>query len=126
MFLNTNIQHITFKNQDEMNNYNNDYHNFLMAGVIFENDDYLHYTIRVNGSSAPAPTAEAITNYALGRYQLETTKSTVADSYMAIFSPIQSAVDQAIIQIKTGDDSIVAKPQVGRLGKPSSEYAQSS
>jgi len=126
MFQYTNLQHIIFQNQEEMNNYNNDYHNFLMAGVIFESDDYLHYTIRVNGSSAPAPTAEAITNYALGRYQFENTRTTTADTYMTIFSPIQSAVDQAIICLKTGDDSIIAKPQVGRLGKPKSEYVQSN
>ncbi|KAG4089491.1 hypothetical protein H8356DRAFT_31109 [Neocallimastix lanati (nom. inval.)] len=126
MFANSNIQSMKFDSQNAMNEYNNDYHNFLLAGIVFESDDYLQYTIRVNSTSAPDPTAEAITNFAKGRYQFENSMSTEADSYMAIFSPIQSAVDQAIIRLKTGDNSYVIKPELGRLGKPVSEYAQGS
>jgi len=126
MFANSNIQPLKFDNEDAMNEYNNDYHNFLLAGIVFESDDYLQYTIRVNSTSAPDPTAEAITNFAQGRYQSENGMGTNADSYMAIFSPVQSAVDQAIIRLKTGDNSYVVKPQLGKLGKPASEYAQGS
>jgi len=120
------IKYMEFKNQNEMNEFNDDYHNNLLAGIIFESDDYLHYTIRVNGTSTPDPKAEAITNYALGRYKTEKALlpyiATEADQYINIFSPIQSAVDQAIIRTRTNDNTIVIKPELGKFGKPASEY----
>jgi len=121
------IQPVHFKNEKQMSDFNNDYYNILLAGIIFESSDYLHYTIRTNGTSTPDPNAEAITNYALGRYNIEEKAKTPymgtdADKYLSIFSPIQVAVDQAIIRLKTNDDTFTFNPELGKFAKPSSEY----
>lgn len=121
IFSNTTIKSVQFKNQEEMNNYYNNYHNFLLAGIIFENDNDLHYTIRVNGTSAPDPSVEPIINYGEGRFASENSISN-ADIYMAVFSPIQAAVDQAILQLKTNNDAITVNYALGKLGKAASEY----
>jgi ATP-binding cassette subfamily A (ABC1) protein 5 len=115
-----------FKNQEEMAKFADDYHNCLIAGVVFESDDYLNYSLRVNSTSVPLPTADPITNYAIARYQVEQTQSAEADSYLLSFSPIQAAIDQAIIQTRTNDDNFVLKHNVGKLGKAASEYSVNS
>jgi len=111
-----------FDNKNQMDEYNNDYHNLLVAGIIFETDDLLHYTIRVNSTTAPEPTAEDIKNYINGRRDSETDGYTDADRYSNIFSPIQAAVDQAIIQLKTNDDTIKLNYNIGKLGKIAVDY----
>jgi len=121
MFKDTPYDFKNFENQDKMNEYNDDYHNLLIAGIVFK-DDLFHYTIRVNSTSTPKPTADDIKNYIDGRFESEENGATEADSYSNIFVPIQSAVDQAIIRLKTNDDTITLKPSVGKLGKPKSEY----
>jgi len=126
IFLNSKIQPIHFNNTNQMTDYNNDYHNTLLAGVIFESDDYLHYTIRVNATSAPKPTDDPITNYAISRYKAENFQMTDADKYMVLYSPLQAAVDQAIIQTQTKDDTFKMNHSIGKLGKPYSEYSSDS
>lgn len=125
LFANTNINFIQFMNNTEMNQYSNEYNNKLLASVFFESNDYLHYTIRVNGTSAPSPTAEPITNYILGRYKAENYQSTESDSYLKIFSPLQVAVDQAIIQTRMKDDHFILDYQIGKLHKPGVKYINS-
>jgi len=119
LFLNTTIKPIQFKNEDEMNEYYNNYHNFLLASIILKND--YQYTIRVNGTSAPDPSSEAITNYASGRFASENSL-TDADIYTVIFSPIQAAVDQAIIQYLTNNNDVTITYYLGKLGKAACEY----
>ncbi|OUM61579.1 hypothetical protein PIROE2DRAFT_20927 [Piromyces sp. E2] len=117
VFQNSKIQFLNFEDQDKMNDYNNNYHNLLIAGIIFESDDYFHYTIRVNGTVAPDPSKEIMMNYALGRYRSEEYDGTDADLYMTVFSPIQAAVDESIIQENTHNDTIKMQHNVGKLGK---------
>jgi len=114
-----------FETQDKMNEFNNDYHNSLIAGIIFESDDLFHYTIRVNSTTAPKATADDITNYIEGRFAAEENGGTEADEYSLVFSPIQAAVDQAIIRLKTKDDSITINHNIGKLGKAKAEYTLS-
>ncbi|ORX85647.1 P-loop containing nucleoside triphosphate hydrolase protein [Anaeromyces robustus] len=111
-----------FSNEKAMNDFNNDYNNFLLAGIIFESNDYLQYTLRVNGTNTPDPNSDPIINYALGRYQAESS-GTQADKYLAVFSPIQTAVDQAIIRLKTNDNTFTMKHSFGKLGKAPSKYS---
>jgi len=113
---------IQFKNEKEMDDYVKDYQHSLIAGIVFESDDYLQYTIRVNGTFVPDPTTDPIMNYAYGRYQIES-QNLQADSYMNAFAPVQAAVDQAIIRLKTNDDSFSMIHQVGALGKPPSKFS---
>jgi len=122
IFKNSPYEFINFEDEDKMNEYNNDFHNFLVAGIVFESDDLFHYTLRVNSTTAPEPNADDITNYVQGRFDSVENGSTEADSYSAIFSPIQAAVDQAIIRLKTNDDSITLKHSIGKLGKAKAEY----
>ncbi|ORX49210.1 P-loop containing nucleoside triphosphate hydrolase protein [Piromyces finnis] len=121
MFVNSPFEFRNFENQDQMNEYNNDFHNLLLAGIIFESDDLFHYTIRVNSTTAPEPNADDITNYIEGRYKSENGEIE-ADTYSYVFSPIQAAVDQAIIRLKAKDDTITLKHNIGKLGKAASEY----
>jgi len=126
IFKQTQIKPVIFNNQDDMAKYSDDYHNYLVAGIVFESDDYLHYTLRVNSTSVPLPTADPITNYAIARNQAEQSGATEADSYLLNYSPIQSAIDQAIIQTKTNDDNFALNYKVGKLGKDASEYSVNS
>jgi len=113
---------IQFKNEKEMDDYVKDYQHNLIAGIIFESDDYLQYTIRVNGTFVPDPTEDPIMNYAYARHQIES-YNLQADKYMNAFAPVQAAVDQAIIRLKTNDDSFNMIHQVGTLGKPASKFS---
>jgi len=117
VFQRSQLQFINFSNQQEMNEFNDNYHNLLIAGIIFESEDYFHYTIRVNGTVAPNPSKEVMTDYALGRYLSEEFGGTDADLYLSIFSPIQAAIDESIIQLKTKDDTFKMQHYVGKLGK---------
>jgi len=117
MFQNSPFQFINFENQDKMSEFNNNYLNLLVAGIIFESDDYMHYTIRVNGTVAPDPSQEVMMDYSLGRFRAEEYGGTDADLYMSIFSPIQGAIDEAIIQLKTNDDTFSMHHEIGKLGR---------
>ena len=115
IFQNAPVQFINFENQDKMNEFNNNYHNLLIAGVIFETDDYYHYTIRVNSTVAPDPSQDVMMDYSLGRFRAEEYGGTDADLYMSVFSPIQGAIDEAIIQLKTNDDTFSIHHEIGKL-----------
>ncbi|OUM69562.1 hypothetical protein PIROE2DRAFT_2423 [Piromyces sp. E2] len=114
-------QPIKFNNEQEMDDYVIKNNHRMLAGIIFESDDYLQYTIRVNNSFVPDPATEPITNYAYGRYKIQS-NNMISYSYVNVFAPIQEAVDQAIIRLKTNDDSFNLVHQVGTLGKPEVEY----
>ncbi|ORX78160.1 P-loop containing nucleoside triphosphate hydrolase protein [Anaeromyces robustus] len=127
VFKNSKLQFLNFNNQNEMIDFTNDYHNLLIAGIIFESNDYFHYTIRVNGTIAPEPTIDnAIMNYAEGRYNEEEYQSLLSDRYMAVFSPIQAAIDEAIIRLKTNDNTFTMNHNIGKLGKAASQYNDGS
>jgi ATP-binding cassette subfamily A (ABC1) protein 5 len=111
------VQFVQFNHQNEMNEFNNNYHNLLIAGIIFESEDYLHYTLRVNSTAAPDPSGESMMNYALGRYQSEEHGRTDADLYISTFSPLQAAIDESILQIRTKDDQLKMQHYIGKLGK---------
>ncbi|ORX87956.1 P-loop containing nucleoside triphosphate hydrolase protein [Anaeromyces robustus] len=115
------INPIHFKNQKEMDDYNN-YNYNLLAGIIFESDDYLHYTIRINSTSVPNPESDPQINYVLGRNQAENS-IIESDKYLDLFAPIQAAIDQAIIRLKTNDDTFNLVHYFGKLGKPASKYS---
>ncbi|KAG4081393.1 hypothetical protein H8356DRAFT_1091383, partial [Neocallimastix lanati (nom. inval.)] len=55
-----NVKPIIFENEDKIDEYYDDYKNLLVASVVFNSDDYLHYTLRVNDTSAPDPYTQAI------------------------------------------------------------------
>jgi ABC-type multidrug transport system ATPase subunit len=116
------VKPIIFDNESKIDEYYNDYKNLLIASVVFESDDYLHYTLRVNDTSAPDPYTQAISNHAEGRHLEATGRKTEADKYFSVFAPVQAAVDQALIQLKTKDDSFSMKLSLGKLGKDASEY----
>jgi len=117
-----NVKPIIFENEDKIDEYYDDYKNLLVASVVFNSDDYLHYTLRVNDTSAPDPYTQAIINYAEGRHLVESNQKTEADKYFAIFAPVQAAVNQALIRLKTNDDTFSMKLNLGKLGKAASEY----
>jgi len=122
LFTASNVTSIRFNSEDEIDNYVNDYHNLLVASVIFQSDDYLKYVIRVNSTSAPDPYTPDIGNYAESRHIAESNRPTDADKYFSVFAPVQVAVDQAIIRLKTNDDTFSYKLNIGKLGRAASNY----
>ncbi|ORX48445.1 P-loop containing nucleoside triphosphate hydrolase protein [Piromyces finnis] len=122
IFIDSPYQFKTFSDQKDMNEFNNDYHNLLIAGIVFESDDYFHYTLRVNNTAAPEPTAEDMINYVEARFLSEMSGTSEADNYSVLFSPIQLAIDQAIIRLKTKDDTFTMTHSIGHLGKAASQY----
>ncbi|KAL6604265.1 hypothetical protein U3516DRAFT_908713 [Neocallimastix sp. 'constans'] len=105
IFKNMSITSIIFENKNSMKEYSNNYYNHFLAGIIFENESYLNYTIFINGTVVPSPEEDNITNFSYRSYISENSKpnilSTEVDSYIKTFVPIQIVVDQVIIQMKT-------------------------
>jgi len=122
LFTTSNVKSIRFNSEEDVDKYITNYQNFLIASVVFESDDFLNYTIRVNDTSAPDPYTPDFSNYAEGRHLSETGQKTDADKYFSIFAPIQAAVDQALIRLRTGDNTFTYKLNIGKLGKAASEY----
>jgi ABC-type multidrug transport system ATPase subunit len=118
IFKGTNIEPRQFKSQDEMIKFNSDMNNNkkLMGGVVFESNDLLKYAIRLDVSNTEDPESSPVKNVAdLGLFSDITTSS-----YLELFSPLQSAVDQAIIRLKTKDDTFTMRHFIGTLGKMAS------
>jgi len=122
LFTASNITSIRFNSESEIDNYTNDYRNLLVASVIFQSNDYLKYVIRVNSTSAPDPYTPDFGNYAESRHIAENKRPTDADKYFSIFAPVQVAVDQAIIRLKTNDETFSYKLNIGKLGRAASDY----
>ncbi|OUM64414.1 hypothetical protein PIROE2DRAFT_8801, partial [Piromyces sp. E2] len=120
----SNIKSKHFKDEKEMNDFGNDYHNFLLAGIIFESDDYCQYTLRVNSTFIPDSKTDPIGDFAEIRSKAD--NFTDADKYINLFTPIQSAIDQAIIRVNTNDDSFSLNYHLGKLGKAESNYNSNS
>eukprot|EP00833_Pecoramyces_ruminatium_P012566 jgi/Orpsp1_1/1186598/evm.model.d7180000051812.1 len=98
IFSNLTINPIVFDTEKSLDEFNDDSNNKdrkLLAGIVFQ-DDFSSYTLRMDHSIIPNPKLEPISNL----YNILTNK-TDADNYLNFFVPIQSAVDQALIQHKT-------------------------
>jgi len=126
IFFNSSIKLVHFQNQQAMTDYFNDNRNFLLATVIFESDNYLHYTVRINNTWTPDSKLEPIMDYAKGRYFDDQTGIAEGDKYEYLFSPIQVAVDQAIIRLKTNDQTLKMDYSFGKLVKSSTEYNENN
>jgi len=116
IFKNSTIKSMQFKNQDEMTNYKMNAYtgNDLIASVVFESNDLLKYTIRLDYMNVESPEAEPIQNVAEGMAILsDSTRS----QYLGLFSPIQNSIDQALIRMKTNDNTFTMKQLIGKLGK---------
>ena len=125
IFENSKIKPFQFKNEEEMIDYNKDLSNNeqLLGGIVFESKDLLKYTIRLDIENTENPKTSPIINV---EDNTQTLMSSSSSSYLKLFSPIQSAVDQAIIQIKTKDDTFSVKHYIGKLGKLASNISSSS
>ncbi|OUM61849.1 hypothetical protein PIROE2DRAFT_12053, partial [Piromyces sp. E2] len=106
IFQNTTLKAMTFDSDKSMENYYNNAHS-LIAGVII-NPDLLSYTLRVDGSSIPDP------SLLMNKGDLLTVKDN-STNYLSIFTPIQMAIDQVLIQLKTGDNNLEIASSIGRL-----------
>lgn len=122
IFSNCYINYINFENIQQLNISYNNSQNFILAAVIFESEDYLNYTIRVNSTTTPNPKANAIGNYAEIRY-ITSDKSTDADRYLNLFTPIQMAIDQSIIRMNTKNNKLSINYSFGKLGKSAIDYS---
>jgi ABC-type multidrug transport system ATPase subunit len=119
IFNNTQIKPIKFKTQNEMIKYGTDMNNKeqLFGGIIFENKDLLKYTIRLDIKNTEDPETSPIPN----RDENGLLSGKTDNKYLYSFTPIQTAVDEAIIRLKTKDDSLVMKYFFGKLGNISTE-----
>jgi len=126
IFENTNAKPMKFDSQEALVSYNENNNNKekLFGGIIFENKDLLKYTIRLDISRTQDPETSPIQSVSDGIALLDSSMS--HSYYLEFFSPIQSAVDQAIIQIKTNDDSFSMKYFTGKLGKLASTLSNTT
>jgi len=120
IFENSKIKPMPFKNEQEMIEYKKDLskEEKLIGGIIFENKDLLKYTIRLDIQDTENPETSPILNVEDNMNSLIGSTDSI---YLTLFSPIQTAVDQAIIQIKTKDDTFSMKHFTGKLGKLASK-----
>jgi len=125
VFKNTNFKSVRFNKEEEMKNYNKDINNKdrLLASVVFESNDISKYTIRVDSSYVEDPTTNSVQD--ILKYGLEY-YSYLESEYLEIFTPIQAAVDQAIIRIKTNDNTFTMRHFIGKLGIMGMTYEQTS
>ncbi|ORX80541.1 P-loop containing nucleoside triphosphate hydrolase protein [Anaeromyces robustus] len=87
--------------------YKMDTTNSLIAGIILD-PDLSSYTLRVAGTSIPD----------LSKLRFDKTSSLELDNterYLSLFTPLQMAIDQALIQFKTGDSSLTLSTNIGKL-----------
>jgi len=107
IFNNTTLKAMPFENDDAMEKYYLNNKNSLIAGVII-NPDMMSYTLRVDGTSLPNPSI-------LEKSEQKNTDINNSTNYLSIFSPIQMAIDQALIQLKTGDNALEITSNIGKL-----------
>jgi len=108
LFKESNITFIPFENEEKMEYHYLNYKNSLMAGIVFDSSDLMSYTIRIDGSLIPDPSVP----------KKDVNSLLVNDNttnYLSVFSPLQLAIDQAIIQLKTGDNSLKLITNIGKL-----------
>jgi len=126
-----------FEDEKELVDYiNSDKTNSVLAAVIFNNEVYTNYTIRIRSNYVVDTKLPPINNYAqsrrseyydIGMWQVFReryvyTGHTVADDYQSSFIPIQTMVDRAIIQLKTNETMKGYNIEVGKLSKPPIYY----
>ncbi|KAL6627945.1 P-loop containing nucleoside triphosphate hydrolase protein [Neocallimastix californiae] len=102
-----NLHSIPFKTNKDMEDYYKSNTNSLNAGVII-NPDLLSYTLRVDGSSIPDPSI-------LKEDYNSLSEKDNTDRYLSLFTPLQSAIDQALIQLKTHDNTLSITSSLGKL-----------
>jgi len=113
LFRDSTIKFLPFESEQAMETFYLNNRNSLLAGIVFDSD-IMSYTIRIDGSLIPDPSAATkdINNL------LENDNTT---NYLSVFSPLQVAIDHAIIQMKTGDSSINLNTKIGKLPRIYSE-----
>jgi len=106
------------KSEDDMLKFksgpNNTEH--LLGAIVFQNKDLLKYAIRLDISNTENPKASPVQNIA----DIELISQTYSH-YLEVFCPLQSAVDQAIIRLKTKDENFSIKYFIGELGRMASK-----
>ncbi|ORX44879.1 hypothetical protein BCR36DRAFT_334112 [Piromyces finnis] len=107
IFERTMVKSIIFDSDETMEKYYLNNPNSLLAGIIIH-PDLKSYTIRVDSSSIPNPIADEEDYNSL----LSSDNTT---NYLSVFSPIQVAVDQSLIQLITNNKSINIKANIGKL-----------
>jgi len=106
----SNVKPKIFENEKSLEEfYENQSYN-LLAGIIFQNN-LTSYTIRMDHSYVTSPLDPVYNTLELKNNE------TNSDIYLKYFVPIQSAVDQAIIQHKT-NSSVQINSNVGGLAIP--------
>jgi len=93
IFNSSNIEPVILKSEKELEDLNEK--GGVLAGIVFS-DNLLSYTIRLNHEYVPDPKDESTTSDFILNVN-----STKTDGYFDYFVPLQSAVDQAIIQYKS-------------------------
>lgn len=108
LFQNKNIETKIFENDREMEDFYKINTNSLVAGIII-NPNLSSYTIRVDRASIPH--SSSFTKDSNLRINNK------SNDYLKLFTPLQMVIDQALIQLKTGDDSINMLANIGELPK---------
>ncbi|OUM66055.1 hypothetical protein PIROE2DRAFT_6853 [Piromyces sp. E2] len=111
IFEGTMAKPLIFSSDKEMEEYFLNNPNALLAGIIIE-PDYKSYTIRVDSSTIPEPYADQKDINSL----LSNDNTTY---YLTTFTPIQTAVDQTLTKILTGESTLNITTSIGKLPESS-------
>jgi len=131
----THVQSQKFETEQKLLDFvRDDKENQLLCGVVF-GEDYTDYTIRISGFKIVDSSEEPISDYARTRQSEMTTVTTTwaktkplctdkteTDKYNNVFIYIQKAVDNAIIQMKTGGSVKGYTAKIGKLSEPAIHY----
>jgi len=105
LFRDSTIKFLPFESEQAMETFYLNNRNSLLAGIVFDSD-IMSYTIRIDGSLIPDPS----TAFKDVNSLLENDNTT---NYLSVFSPLQMAIDQAIIRTKTNNNIIDINTKIG-------------
>jgi len=138
----TNVKSIQFGSQEELEKFvREDNNDSILCGIVFDDDNFTNYSIRIKGSKIVNSKEEPIWDFARSRkdevhmsinllddnrYITDILDGIVeSDKYISLFIHIQIAVDNAIIQMKTNNEVHGLSLEIGKFSKAAIEYNSS-
>jgi len=111
IFEQTSANPLIFDSDKSMEEYFLNNPNSLLAGIVID-PDLMSYTIRVDSNTIPEPFADQ-------KDSLLPSDNTT--NYLSTFTPIQTAVDQALTKLLTGVETVNITANIGQLPESSSD-----
>ena len=138
----TSIKSIQFDSEEKLEKFiREDSNDSILCGIVFDDDNFTNYSIRIKGSNIVNSKEDPIWDYAKSRkgeivksmfyltknrYSTDNLNGKVeSDKYTSLFIYIQIAVDNAIIQMKTDHQIQGLSLEIGKFSKAAIKYNSS-